>query len=195
MGSCCSLAAKAVEGPCGEGRRGFGALVERLCGMLERIPFIIIAGLALLASFLLVGHGGHSAVRGVKWWDPAFLSVFICGLPLLREAFIALFSQRSVKSCLLISSAMIACLSVGQVFAAGEVAFIMALGELLEAATLRRARRGISRLVSLAPATARYVITCPKCLAKGERFREVPVGELEIGDGIRVLPGESISAS
>lgn len=194
MGSCCSLAAKAVDEHCGEGRRGFGAFIERLCGMLECIPSIVFAGLALLASFLLDGHGGHSAVNGVRWLDPAFLTVFICGLPLMREAFVTLFIQRSIKSCLLISSAMIACLSVGQIFAAGEVAFIMALGEMLEAATLKRARRGISKLVSLVPVTARYVITCPKCLAKGDRFREVPVGELEIGDGIRVLPGETIPA-
>ena len=194
MGSCCSLAAKAEKEASGETEeKGFGVWLERVCERLERWPFLVVGGVCLLASFLLAGHGCHAdAPAHVVWWNPAFVTVFICGLPILREALEALFVGRRIISPLLISCAMVACLSIGQIFAAGEVAFIMALGEMLEARTLRRAKKGLTKLVSLVPPTARYVVTCPKCLARGERFRDVPLEKLEIGDGVRVLPGETI---
>ena len=194
MGSCCSLAAKAEREGSGEDtREGFGAWLERVCEKLELWPFLVVGGVCLLTSFLLTGHGCHvEGSANVDWWNPAFVTVLVCGLPILREALEALFVGRRIISPLLISCAMVACLSIGQIFAAGEVAFIMALGEMLEARTLRRAKKGLAALVSLVPPTARYVVTCPKCLAKGERFRDVPLEDLEVGDGVRVLPGETI---
>ena len=192
MGSCCSLAEK--EDTEGEvSAKGFGARLERFCERLESWPFLVLGGVCLAASFGLTGHGcsGGSAVH-LDMWNPAFVTVFICGLPIAREALEALFVRRRIVAPLLITCAMVACLAIGQIFAAGEVAFIMALGETLEAATLKRARRGVSRLVSLVPPTARFIVTCPKCRAKGERYRDVPVDKIEVGDGVRVLPGETI---
>ncbi len=192
MGSCCSLAAKA-EREDQERETGAGARFERLCERLEAWPFLVAGGTCLLASFLLTGHGcDGDGTAHVDWWNPAFVTVFICGVPIAREALEALLVRGRVISPLLITCAMVACLAIGQIFAAGEVAFIMALGEMLEAKTLKRARKGLTKLVSLVPATARYVVTCPKCLAKGERFRDVPVDQIEVGEGIRVLPGETI---
>ena len=190
MGSCCSLAAKAEkEGQ--EPQKGFGARLARLCEELETWPFLALGGACLLASFLLTGHGCHGE-GGVAWWNPAFVTVLVCGLPILREAVEALFVVRKIRASVLIATAMVACLSIGQVFAAGEVAFIMALGETLEAITLKRARKGLTKLVSLVPPTARYVVTCPKCLAQGIRFKDLPIAEIEVGNGVRVLPGETI---
>lgn len=190
MGSCCSLAVD-LEKDGKEPEKGFGARVERFCKRLESGPFLVAGGLCLLASLLLTGHGCHGAGRAV-WWDPALATAFICGVPAVREAFEALVSRKRIISALLISIAMAACLAIGQFFAAGEVAFIMALGTTIEAKTLKRARHGVAGLVSLVPPTARYVVTCPKCLAKGERFRDVPVESINVGDGVRVLPGETI---
>ncbi len=192
MGSCCSLAEKQVGTDPVE-RKGFGAWLERICGRLETWPFLVAGGLCLLASFLLTRHGCHAdGVAHVDWWNPAFITVAICGIPIMREAAVALFIRRRIKAPVLIACAMLACLAIGQIFAAGEVAFIMALGETLEAYTLKRARKGITKLVSLVPPQARYIVTCPKCLAKGETFRMVDIATLEIGDGVRVLPGETI---
>lgn len=42
---------------------------------------------------------------------------------------------------------------IGEIFAAGEVAFIMQLGALLEELTVARARAGIEKLVHLTPRT------------------------------------------
>ena len=190
MGSCCSLAVQAEkEGQ--ESEKGFGAWLERVCGRLETGPFLAVGGFCLLASFLLAGHGCHGGGH-VAWWDPAFVTVLVCGVPIMREAVESLFVARKIRASVLIATAMTACLAIGQVFAAGEVAFIMALGEMLEAITLKRARKGLTKLVSLVPPTARYVVTCPKCLAQGIRFKDLPVSEIEVGNGVRVLPGETI---
>jgi heavy metal translocating P-type ATPase len=163
-----------------------------MCALFARWPFLLLSGAALIADFLLTGHPAAGEAPIVRPIPPVVLTLVICGLPLLAEAAVSLFVHRRIQTCLLIATAMIACLATGQLFAAGEVAFIMALGEAIEAATLKRARRGLGTLLSLAPPTARFVITCPKCLAKGERFRQVPVETLAVGDLVRVLPGETI---
>ncbi|MGN0832650.1 MAG: heavy metal translocating P-type ATPase [Kiritimatiellia bacterium] len=185
-------------GCCG-GRRsdedaGTGAVspVDRALGLAGSWPVLVAGGLSLLASFLLTGKGcGHGAAHAV-WYDPAFVAVFLCGLPILHSAFRALVDDRRIRSSLLISCAMLACLAVGQVFAAGEVAFIMALGEKLEDWTLGRAKRGLHTLVSLVPATARRVVTCPKCRAQGIFFNDIPVQDVQVGDSLIVRNGETI---
>lgn len=191
MGSCCSIAEKEEEKAGGSGNRA-GAFVKEVCEYLEKWPFIVLSGLALVASFFLSRGGGCHGGCGLGWKDPALAAVFLCGLPLLREAFVALFVKRAIKTSLLISVAMVSCLSIGQFFAAGEVAFLMALGEALEIATVKRAKRGLSGLVSLVPPTARFVVTCPKCRAKGIFFKDVPLSAIKVGDGVKVLPGETI---
>ena len=51
------------------------------------------------------------------------------------------------RQALLISIAMFAAIAIGDLFAAGEVAFIMALGALLEDATTNRAKKGLKKLL------------------------------------------------
>ncbi len=84
---------------------------------------------------------------------------------------------------------MTACICIGQLFAAGEVAFIMAIGELLEDYTVSRAKRGISKLISLAPEQGRRII---KMNGK-EQEEIVPIEQIRANDILRVLPGEKIA--
>ena len=60
-----------------------------------------------------------------------------------------------IKADVLVSLALIASVCIGEDFAAGEVAFIMQLGALLEDLTVAKARAGIEKLVHLTPQTAR----------------------------------------
>ena len=196
MGCCCGgcTADRAKSGgPQTSGERWLARL-DAVQSYLERWPCLVVSAFALLASLLLGGGAchAHAASRPTAWFDPAWIALVLCGLPLLKFALVSLLRDRRIKSPLLISSAMIACVAIGQLFAAGEVAFIMMLGEKLEDWTARRARQGLSKLVSLVPLKARRVVTCPKCLARGERFKEVPTGDIAVGDGVRVLPGETI---
>lgn len=171
---------------------GKPSLYARVLRMLESGPVLVLGGLSLLASFLMMGKGCDHGTTAVCWYDPAFVAVLLCGWPLLQGAVRSLVVDRRIRSSLLITCAMLACLSVGQIFAAGEVAFIMALGEKLEDWTLSRAKRGLHTLVSLVPATARRVVTCPKCRAKGIFFKDIPVKEVQVGDGLLIRNGETI---
>lgn len=195
MGGCCGASAEAKTAAVADG--GFWSLAEKVTTALERWPSIAASGVALLASFLLAGHGcgGHSTVGWHGWRqaaDPAWIPLLLCGLPVLKEAIEAIVVERRIRAALLISTAMVSCVAIGQLFAAGEVAFIMALGEKLERMTVGRARKGLHKLIALAPETARFVVTCPKCRAKGIFFKDVPVGEIAPGDGVMVKPGETI---
>ncbi len=114
------------------------------------------------------------------------MAVLISGIPLVYIALKRLFVERSISSALLISIAMAACIMIGETFAAGEVAFIMALGEKLESITIARARKGLVSLVNLAPRIARQLID--------GTVREVPADSVVPGDVLRVLPGEVIPA-
>ena len=117
-------------------------------------------------------------------FDAAWVAIVLCGIPIVLEALIGLITAFDIKADVLVSLALIAAVLIGEDFAAGEVAFIMQLGALLEDVTVARARAGIEKLVHLTPQTARLL------LPDGENI--VPAGQVRVGDRLRVLPGESI---
>ena len=117
-------------------------------GTKREIVLLVLSGAALLVSIFL------SDVLPV---DPAWLAIVLCGVPILLEAFIGLVTAFDIKADVLVSIALIASVLIGEIFAAGEVAFIMQLGALLEDLTVARARAGIEKLVRLTPRTARVV--------------------------------------
>lgn len=144
----------------------------------------VISGLSLVLSF---GLGYFDvAIPQLGGWplDPAWLAVILCGAPIIKEASVAMYESFDVKAGLLISLALIAAVAIKEIFAAGEVAFLMMLGEMLEERTVRRSRAGLDRLLSLSPQMARV-------LAEGVE-KMVPVAEVRTGDLIRVRPGETI---
>ena len=117
-------------------------------------------------------------------FDPAVFTVAICGLPLIADAVEKLAYKRKISSSFLISLAMAASLYIGEVFAAGEIAFIMALGEILEERTVERAKRGIRSLMSIIPARGRVL--------RGGVGEDIEISKISPGDIVRVLPGESV---
>ena len=117
-------------------------------------------------------------------FDASWAAIILCGIPIILEAVIGLVTAFDIKADVLVSLALIASVCIGEDFAAGEVAFIMQLGGLLEELTIARARAGIEKLVHLTPQTAR-VIT-------GGKETAVPAEAVKVGDLLRVLPGETI---
>ena len=135
----------------------------------------MISGIALIVSiFDLVPLS----------FDASWVAIILCGIPIILEAVIGLVTAFDIKADVLVSLALIASVCIGEDFAAGEVAFIMQLGGLLEELTVARARAGIEKLVHLTPQTAR-VIT-------GGKETAVPAGAVKVGDLLRVLSGETI---
>jgi copper-exporting ATPase len=80
--------------------------------------------------------------------------------------------------------AMFAAIAIGDIFAAGEVAFIMALGALLEESTTERAKKGLKKLISLAPVKGRKI--------QDNKEIMISVESIQSGDYLRILPGETI---
>ncbi|MDR0356491.1 MAG: cation-translocating P-type ATPase [Deltaproteobacteria bacterium] len=117
-------------------------------------------------------------------FDPAWLAVVLCGVPIVKGAVEGLLDGFDVTADALVAMALIASLIIGEYFAAGEVAFIMGLGSMLEERTLRQAREGLSSLVRLSPTTARVV-------RDGEET-SAPAEEVKTEETVRVFPGEII---
>ncbi len=139
-------------------------------------------------AVLLVISGGAAicSLLGVQPFpfDMAWVAIVLCGLPIVLEAVIGLVTSFDIKADVLVSLALIASVCIGEDFAAGEVAFIMQLGGLLEELTVAKARAGIEKLVHLTPQTARVL--------RGGKEDIIPAEQVRIGDRIRVLPGEGI---
>ena len=142
-------------------------------GIKKEITLLAISGVALVVS-----------IFDLLPFDAAWVAIVLCGIPIVLEALIGLITAFDIKADVLVSLALIAAVLIGEDFAAGEVAFIMQLGALLEDVTVARARAGIEKLVHLTPQTARLL------LPDGENI--VPAEQVRVGDRLRVLPGESI---
>ena len=145
-------------------------------GTKKDVTFLVISGIALLLSIFDVVD---------LPFDIAWVAIILCGLPIIAEAVIGLITAFDIKADVLVSIALIASVIIGEDFAAGEVAFIMQIGGLLEELTVARARAGIEKLVHLTPRTARRVTN------SGEEI--IPAEEVMAGDILRVLPGETIA--
>ena len=141
----------------------------------------IIGGIFLAASLLLLLSEIIIPV------DPAWVAVVICGYPLLYLSVWQIIYNKGIykiSSDLLISIAMIASIFINELFAAGQVAFIMAIGTILEDKTVERSKNGIKQLISLAPKQGRVI--------NNNKEKITPIEQVKKGDVIRVLPGEAV---
>lgn len=157
-------------------------IIEKVEGIMELggtkkdIAFLILGGISLLLSMF------HLLPLP---FDAAWVAIILCGLPIILEAVIGLITEFDIKADVLVSLALIASVCIGEDFAAGEVAFIMQLGALLEDLTVAKARAGIEKLVHLTPQTARIMIDGTEKI--------IPAEQVKVGDIIRVLPGETVA--
>lgn len=151
---------------------------------LEGLKMTIVGGIFLLISLILVLTG----TKIPYYLDPAWITIIICGIPLVYLAISRLIYEHWVSSALLIVMAMVASIFIGEIFAAGEVCFIMALGALLEDYIVEKSKQGLKDLINLKPQQGRLIIT-----ENGETIEKiVKAEEIEINNIIRVLPGEKI---
>ena len=146
-----------------------------LGGLKKDITLLVISGIAVACSLLKFQPFS---------FDMAWFAIVLCGLPIILEAVIGLVTAFDIKADVLVSLALIASVCIGETFAAGEVAFIMQLGALLEELTVARARAGIEKLVHLTPQTARVL--------RNGKEEIIPAEQVKVGDHIRVLPGEGV---
>lgn len=159
----------------------FGGYMRKIIEFFESIPATIISGVFLIASFVFPKFE-FNYLENLAW-----VSIVISGSPLLYSAIKKIICNngiRKISSALLISIAMIAAILIGDLFAAAEIAFIMALGEILEEITTGRAKKGLKKLINLAPTQGRKIQDGKEVIVLAE--------EIKVGDVIRILPGERI---
>lgn len=168
-------------------------MLEKCMNFLAGLPMTIVGGVFLLLD--LVPHVAESMGNeaplaiSILGLDPSWLTVVICGAPLVYLALYRLVINKGINrisSALLISIAMFAAIAIDELFAAGEVAFIMALGALLEEASTRRAQKGLRTLVDMVPRQGRVI--------REGREVMVDVEAIRVGDILRIHPGEIVPA-
>lgn len=165
-------------------------MLKKLNDFLAGLPMTIVAGAFLLLDLvphLMEEFGGTSVRLSFLPFDPAWATIVISGIPLLYLAVWRIIHNpgiSKISSALLICIAMFAAIAIGDLFAAGEVVFIMAIGALLEEATTNRAKKGLKKLISLAPTKGRRL--------KDGKEEMIPTEEIRQGDLLRILPGETI---
>lgn len=156
-------------------------MLKKVNDLLAGVPMTIVGAVFLILSFVLPRMGIDLFI------DPAWVTVIISGIPLLYLAVWRIIYNpgiSKISSALLIVIAMFAAIAIGDLFAAGEVAFIMALGAILEDKTTERAKKGLKKLISLAPTKGRIIIN--------DREEMIPAEEIKQNDRLRILPGEII---
>lgn len=123
-------------------------MLKKINDFLAGVPMTAAGGIFLVISLAL-------SLTGITLpLDPAWGTVIICGIPLVYlSVWRILYNPgiSKISSALLISIAMAAAIAIGDLFAAGEVAFIMAIGAVLEEKTTQRAKKGLNSLIQLAP--------------------------------------------
>ena len=133
---------------------------------------IVISTTSLISSFIL-------SFKHIPW-----IAIILCGIPIIKECIEGLVSELDLKADLLVSIAIIASIIIGEVFAAGEIATIMAIGGFLEEYTVSKAQCQIEELFKMTPKTATRI--------KNGIEEKISVENVQIGDILKVLPGESI---
>lgn len=146
---------------------------------------VTLAGvLFIINSFVLNRiYGSESALAA----SSAMLGALIMGVPIIWTSIKNLWCGRILSMNELVSLAVLAAFASGNYQTAGIVAFFMLLGEIIEMRTADGARKSIESLIKLAPTKARRI-------SSSGAEEEVPVKELEIGDIIRVRPGDNVAA-
>ena len=165
-------------------------MLKKINDFLASVPATIVAGLFLLLD--LVPHlaeefGGTALQLNLLPFDPAWVTIIISGIPMVYLAVWRVIHNpgiSKISSALLITIAMFAAIAIGDLFAAGEVAWIMAIGAILEEKTTERARKGLKKLISLAPTQGRRI--------KNGKEELIPAQQIRREDILRILPGETI---
>lgn len=156
-------------------------MFKKINNLLAGTPATLVGGIFLVCSLVFSKIGIDLAV------DPAWITVIISGIPLLYLAVWRTIHNKGISkisSAHLICIAMIAAIVIGDLFAAGEVAFIMAIGAILEDMTTNRAKKGLKKLINLAPAQGRRITKDKEEIINAQEILE--------GDILRILPGEAI---
>lgn len=146
-----------------------------------RLIFVIISGVALATSLTFSWSGNADKIA---LFDPAWIAILLCGVPIVLGAIVGVVKDHDITADVLVALALIGSLILKEFFAAGEVAFIMQIGSILEDFTSDRAKKGISKLIKLSPKKANLFVD--------GQIKIIEADQVKLGDILQVRAGESI---
>jgi Cd2+/Zn2+-exporting ATPase len=145
----------------------------------------LLGALLIFPGFIFEELLGYHSI----WIDAAsVLAMIVAGIPIVKSAWSTLRYNREVNINVLMTIAGIGAVVIGAYTEAGMVMVLFAIGEALEGYTAEKARFAIRSLVSVMPNEALLVSRAGSMV----RNQTVHINELQIGDHIRVKPGERI---
>lgn len=115
----------------------------------------------------------------------AMIGAIVLGFPIVKLAFKDI-RRGNLTINELVAIAVLAAFATGDYKTAGLVAFFMLMGEIIETRTAAGARASIESLIKLTPTKARRIA--------GNKEEEVAAKDLNIGDVIRIRPGDNVAA-
>ncbi len=140
---------------------------------------------ALSAATLVVGYIAEKAGGTAPLFIPLYAAAIVLGgWGNFRKAYYAL-PRLDFNMSVLMSTAVIGAMAIGQWEEGAVVAFLYSVSEMLESWSLERARRSIRQLMDIAPKVARIRRTTGEV--------EVSVEEIRVGDVMVIRPGEKIA--
>ena len=149
-------------------------------GEKRDILFIVISIVAVILSLI-----------GANLWrfDLIWIAIIFCGFPIFKEAIIGLYTEFDIKADVLVSIAIISSICIGELFAAGVIAIIMAIGGFLEEYTVSKTKAGIEKLIDLSPTKGTLI---KNYNLDSETELLIPADMIKVGDILKVVPGEII---
>jgi Cd2+/Zn2+-exporting ATPase len=141
-----------------------------------------VSGLAAIGAEILAWTGTSETAPVVI--ALALLSIATGGLGTLRKGWIAL-KTFTLNINFLMCIAVIGAMAIGEWPEAAVVIFLFAMAELIETLSLERARNAIRGLMAMTPETASVRLD-------GGEWREMAAAEVQIGQTVRLRPGERI---
>ncbi|MCQ2071377.1 MAG: HAD-IC family P-type ATPase, partial [archaeon] len=146
----------------------------------------------LQGSYMALCSGVFALVVLVSLFNPSLsvyvpcVAVMVCGVPIILGAVEGVVKDHDITVDLLVSVAIVACILTGEYLAAAEISIIMQIGSFLEEATVSHANGRIAYLNRLMPTVAHVV--------NDGRTVTLSADRLEVGQTVRVLPGETVPA-
>lgn len=141
-----------------------------------------VSGAAAIAAEIVAWSGASE--QSVAVIALALLSIVSGGFGVLKKGWIAL-RNFTLNMNFLMSVAMIGALAIGQWPEAAVVIFLFALAELIETLSLERAKNAIKGLMAMTPETAAVRLG-------SNEWREMAAADVQVGQTVRVKPGERI---
>ncbi|MBE6411587.1 MAG: cation-translocating P-type ATPase [Opitutales bacterium] len=159
---------------------------------------LIVSAISLICGFLVQHFDIQVPAYPIS--DPSWIAVWICAMPIFKNAFFAIFKLKKITVQVLLASAMLGAFALqilallgyvsehhseaSYIFVVGEIAFLMALGEWIEDKTVVKAQSAIVSLGRIIPKRALKKI--------GDNYEDVCISTIEIDDIIAIKPNEII---